>query len=120
MEKTRSNQRLREHYIIVVSMVSLLLIVSLSVGMRRMKRRSTSPTRRTRNAREVICPTRRSHMMKLTLDKNETLMIRAPTPIVAVWQPGLPRESLLQPSLFSQSSIKENIPVLWQRKASVR
>jgi hypothetical protein len=33
-------------------------------------------------------------------------MMRAPTPIVTVWQPWLSRESLLQVSLSSHSSIK--------------
>jgi hypothetical protein len=76
-------------------MTTSLLIVPLSVGMRMMKRRSTSPTKRIRTTREVTNPTRRSHMVKLTLNKNEAPMMRAPTPIVTVWQPWLSRESLL-------------------------
>jgi hypothetical protein len=119
-EKTSSNLILREHATIMVSMVTSLLIVPLSVGMRMMKRRSTSPTRRRRTTREVTSPTRRSPMVKLTLDKNGTPMMRAPTPIVTVWQPWLSRESLLRASLSSKSSIKGNIPVLWKRKASAR
>jgi hypothetical protein len=71
------------------------------------KKRNTSPTRRTRTTREVTSPTRRSPMVKLTFDKNETPMMRAPTPIMTMWQLWLSRKSLLQASLSSQSSIKE-------------
>jgi hypothetical protein len=77
-----------------------ILIVPLSVGMMMMTRRRISPTRRTRATREVISPTRRSPMVKLILVKSGTPMMRAPTPIVMVWQPLLSREHLLQASLF--------------------
>jgi hypothetical protein len=65
-------------------------------------------------------PYKRSPMVKLTSDKNESLKIRAPTPIVMVRQPWLSRKSLLQVSLSSQSSIKGSTLALWQRKISVR
>jgi hypothetical protein len=50
-----------------------------------MTRRRTNPTRRTRATREVIKPTKRSPMVKLTLVKNESPMMRAPTLIVMGW-----------------------------------
>jgi hypothetical protein len=81
----------KKHAINVVSMITLLLIVPLSIGMMMIKRRSTSLTRRTRATSEVISPTR-SPMVKLTLDKNVSSMMRAPT--------------LLQASLSFQSSAK--------------
>jgi hypothetical protein len=71
----------------------------LSVGIMMMTRRRTSPTRRTRATREVISPRRRSPMMKLTLVKNGSTMMRALTPIVIVWQILLSRKHLLQTSL---------------------
>jgi hypothetical protein len=73
----------------------------LSVGMVMMTRRRTSSTRRTRATREVISLTRRSPMVKLTLVKNGRPMMRAPTPVVMVWQPWLSREHLLLASLSS-------------------
>jgi hypothetical protein len=91
----------------VVSMITSLLIVPLSVGMMMMTRRRASPSRRTSATRGVTRPIRRSPMVKLTLVKNESLMMRAPTPIVIVCQPLLSREHLLQVRLSSQSSIKE-------------
>jgi hypothetical protein len=72
-----------------------------------------SPTRRTRATREVISPTRRSPMVKLTLGKNGGPMMRAPTLIVMVWQPWLSREHLIQASLSSQSLIMGNTLALW-------
>jgi hypothetical protein len=77
-----------------------------------MTRRRTNPTRRTRATRKVISPTRRRPMVKLTLSKNESPMMRAPTPIVTVWQSWLSGEHLLESSLSSPSSIKENILAL--------
>jgi hypothetical protein len=65
-------------------MVISLLIVLLSVGMMMMTRRRVSYTRRTRAIKRVISPIKRSHMVKLTLVKNESLMMRAPTPIAMV------------------------------------
>jgi hypothetical protein len=91
-----------------------LLIVALSVGMMMMTRRSASPTRRRRATRGVTGPTR-SPMVKLTLVKNESSMMKAPTPIVMVWQPLLSREHLFQASLSSQSSIKGRTHASWWR-----
>jgi hypothetical protein len=65
-------------------MVISLLIALLSVGMMMMTRRRVSYTRRTRAIKRVISPTKRSHMVKLTLIKNESLMMRAPTLIAMV------------------------------------
>jgi hypothetical protein len=104
---------------IVVSMVLSLLIALLSVGMMMMKRRISS-TRRTRATKRVISPIRRSPMAKLTLVKNGIPMMKAPTPIMTLWQPLLQREQLLQGSLSSQSSIKRNTLAPWQRRASIR
>jgi hypothetical protein len=98
-------------------MVTLLLIDPLSVVT---IRRSTSHIRRTRATKEAASPTKRSHMVKLTSSKNESPKMRAPTPIVTVWQPWLSRESLLQANLSSQSSIKGSTIALWQRKTGVR
>jgi hypothetical protein len=108
----------KEHATIVVSMVTLLLIVHLSVGMTVMTRRCTSPIRRTRDTRKVKSSIRRISMVKLILGKNGSLKMRAPTPIMKVWQLWLSRESLFQASLSSQSSIKGNTPALCQRKTS--
>jgi hypothetical protein len=49
--------------------------------------------------KKVINSTRRSPMPKLTLIKNESPEMRAPTPIAMVWQPWLSREHLLQTKL---------------------
>jgi uncharacterized protein YacL (UPF0231 family) len=57
---------------------------------------------------------------KLTSGKNGSLKMRAPTPIVMVWQPWLSMESHLQANLSSQSSIKRSTLALWQRKISIR
>jgi hypothetical protein len=113
-ETRSSNPQPREHARIVVTS---LLIVHLSIGIMMMTKR-TCPTR-TRATIEVIRPTR-SPMVKLTLGKNESPMMRASTSIVTVWQQWLSREYLLQASLSSQSSIKGNTLALWQRRASVR
>jgi hypothetical protein len=51
-------------------------------------------------------PYKKSPMVKLTSGKNRSPKMRAPTPIVMVWQPWLSRESHLQASLSSQSLIK--------------
>jgi hypothetical protein len=80
-ETRSSNPQPRKHATIAVSMVTSLLIVPLSIGMM-MRTRRTSPPRRTRATREVISPTRRSPIVKLTLDKNRSPMMRAPTLIV--------------------------------------
>jgi hypothetical protein len=119
-ETRSSNPQPREDATIVVSIVTSLLIVPLSIGMMIMTRRRTSPTRRTRATREVISPIRRRPMVKLTLGKNRSPMMRAPTLIVPVWQPWLSREHLLQASLSSPSSIKRNILALLRRRTSVR
>jgi hypothetical protein len=58
--------------------------------------------------KRMISHRRRSHMVKLTLVKNMISMMKAPTPIIMVWQLLLSREQLLQASLSSQSSIKKN------------
>jgi hypothetical protein len=76
-------------------MVTLLQIIPLRVGLMMMTRIRASPTRRTRATRGVTSPTRRSPLVKLTLVKNGSLMMRAPTLIVMVWQPLLSREHLL-------------------------
>jgi hypothetical protein len=65
-------------------------------------------------------PYKKRPMVKVTLGKNGSPMIRAPTPIVMVWQLWLSREHLLQGSLSSPSSIKGNILALWRRRTSVR
>jgi hypothetical protein len=81
-------------------MTTLLLIVPLSVEMTVMIRRSTSHIRRTRATKEVTSPTKRSPMVKLTSGKNGSAKMRAPTPIIMLWQPWLSREILIQASLF--------------------
>jgi hypothetical protein len=96
----------REHATIMVSMITLLLIVPSSVKIMVMTRRGTSHIRRTRATKEATNPTKRNPMVKLTSGKNKSPKIRAPTPIVTVWQSCLSRKSLLQESLSFQSSIK--------------
>jgi hypothetical protein len=108
-----------EHATIVVSMVTSLLIVPLSIEMMMMTRTRASPTRRTRATKGVTSPTIRSPRVKLTLIKNGSPMMRAPTLIVMVWQPLLSREHL-QSSLSSQSSIKGRTHASWWRRVSVR
>jgi hypothetical protein len=113
-KETRSStqkQQPREHATIVVSMAILLIISILSIGMMVMTRRRVSSTR-TRATKGVISPTRRSHMAKLTLTKNESLMMGAPTLIAMVWQLWLSREHRIQASLSSQSSIKRSTHAL--------
>jgi hypothetical protein len=83
-------------------------------------KKRNKPYKRTSATREEISPTRRTPMVKFTLDKNGIPMMRALTPIATVWQPWLSREHLLQASLSFQSSIKESTLVLWQRRTSVR
>jgi hypothetical protein len=84
-KETRSSKpQPREQDIIVVSMVTLFLIVPLSVGMMMMIRRSTSHIRRTRATKEATSPIKISPLVKLTLGKNESSKMRAPTPIVMV------------------------------------
>jgi hypothetical protein len=84
-KETRSSKpQPREQAIIVVSMVTLFLIVPLSVGMTMMTRRSTSNIRRTRATKEATNPIKRSPLVKLTLGKNGSSKMRAPTPIVMV------------------------------------
>jgi hypothetical protein len=65
------------------SMIISLLITLLSVGMMMMTRR-VSFTRRTMTTKRVISFTRRSPMAKLTLDKNDIPMMKAPTLIMMV------------------------------------
>jgi hypothetical protein len=84
-KETRSSKpQPREQAIIVVSMVTLFLIVPLSVGMTMMTRRSTSHIRRTRATKEATSPIKISPLVKLTLGKNGSSKMRAPTPIVMV------------------------------------
>jgi hypothetical protein len=97
----------------MVSMVTSLLIALLNAGMMMMIRKRVSSTRRTSATKRVISHTRRNPMTKLTLVKNGSTMMRAPTLIAMVWQLWLSREHLLQASLSSQSSVKENILTLW-------
>jgi hypothetical protein len=92
----------------MVSRVISLLIALLSIGMMIITRIRVSSIKRIRAIKRVISPTRRSSMAKLTLVKNESLMMRAPTPIAMVWQLLLSKEHLLQASLSFQSSIKRN------------
>jgi hypothetical protein len=98
----------REHAKIVVRMITLLLIVPLSIGMKVTTRRSTSHIRRTRATKEMKSLTKRSPMVMLTSGKNGSSKMREPTLIVTVWQPWLSRESLFHVSLSSQSSIKRS------------
>jgi hypothetical protein len=72
-------------------------------------KKKCNPIRRTRATRGVKSPTRRSPRVNLTLVKNGSPMMKAPTSIVMVWQPLLSREHLLQASLSSQSLIKGRI-----------
>jgi hypothetical protein len=79
--KTSSNQRPRLLATIVVSMVTILLIVPMSVGKKIITRR------RRRRATRKSSITRRKPMVRHTLAKSGTPMMRAPTPIVMVWTP---------------------------------
>jgi hypothetical protein len=85
------------------------------------KKKKNKPYKKDKGyTKELISPTRRSLMVKLTLVKNVSLMMRALTPIVMVWQPWLSREHLLQTSLSSQRSIKGDTLALWLRRTSIR
>jgi hypothetical protein len=119
-KKSKNNQIPKEYATIVVSMVISLLIVLLRVGMIMMIRRRVSSTRRKRATKRMINTTRRSPMAKLTLVKNGIPMMRAPTPMIMVWQPSPSREHSPQANLFSPSSINGSTLALWQRRASVR
>jgi hypothetical protein len=97
-------------------MVISLVIALLSVGMLLMTRRKVSSIR-TRAIKRVISLTRRSPMVKFTLVKNGIPMMKAPTPIMMVWQPFLSRKQLLQASLSSQSSIKGKYTYLMAKES---
>jgi hypothetical protein len=75
-------------------------------------KKKNKPYKKDKGYKEVISPTR-SYMVKLILVKSGSPMMRAPTPIVMVWQPLLSREHLLQVNLSSQSSIKRNTLASW-------
>jgi hypothetical protein len=67
-------------------MVTILLIVLMSVGKKRMTRRRRRKRRR-RGVIRRISITRRKPMVRHTLARSGTLMMRAPTSIVMVWPP---------------------------------
>jgi hypothetical protein len=79
----------------VVSIVISLLIALLSVGMMMMTIRRVSSTRRIRSTKRVIGLRRRSPIAKLTLVKNGIPVMKAPTPVMTVWQLLLSREQPL-------------------------
>jgi hypothetical protein len=79
--KTSSNQRPRGLATIVVIMVTILLIVPMSVGKKTMTRR-----RRKRAIRRTSI-TRRKPLVRHTLARSGTPMMRALTLIMMVWPP---------------------------------
>jgi membrane protein insertase Oxa1/YidC/SpoIIIJ len=81
--KTSPNQRPRGLATIMVSMVIILLIVPMSIG----KMMMTRGGRRRRRATRRTSTTRSKPMVRHTLARSGTLMIKAPTPIVMMWPP---------------------------------
>jgi hypothetical protein len=68
---------------IVVSMVIILLIVPMSIGKKMMTRRR----RRRRRATRKTSTTRRKPMVRHTLARSGTPMMKAPTPIMMMSPP---------------------------------
>jgi hypothetical protein len=86
--------------------VTILLIVLMSIGMKRMTRRGRGIRRRRRATRKTSI-TRRKGMVRLTLARSGTQMMRVPILIVMVWPPWQSRAPLLQVNLSSPTSIRE-------------
>jgi hypothetical protein len=80
--KKSLDQRSRGLATIVVSIIILLLLVPMSIGKKMMTRR-----RRRRRATRKTSTTRRKRMMRHTLVRSGTPMMRALTLIVMMWQP---------------------------------
>jgi hypothetical protein len=78
------------------------------------------PYKKDKGYKRSDMPYKKSPMVELTSGKSGSSKMRAPTPIVMVWQPWLSRESHFQASLPFQSLIKGSTLALWQRKISVR
>jgi hypothetical protein len=62
-------------------MITILLIALMSIGKKRMTRR------RRRRRRRKTSITRRHPMVRRTLGRSGTPMMRVPTPIATVWPP---------------------------------
>jgi hypothetical protein len=80
-KKDKFRSKTKRLAIIVVSMVTILLIVLMSIGKKRMTRR------RRRGATRKTSIKRRKPMVRYTLARSGTLMMRVPTLIVMVWPP---------------------------------
>jgi hypothetical protein len=94
----------------MVSMVIILLIVPMSIGKKMM-------TRRRRKATRKISIIRIKPMVRRTLARSGTLVMRALTPIVMVSPPYQSRATPLpQASLSSPTSVKGSILTSWQRR----
>jgi hypothetical protein len=102
--RTSSNQRPRGLATIVVSMVIILLIVPMNIGKKMMTTTTTTTTttititttttttrtrtrRRRRRTTRKTRTTRRKSMVRHTLARSGTPMMRALTPIVMIWPP---------------------------------
>jgi hypothetical protein len=91
----------------------------MSLGKKGMTRRRRR--RRRRGATRKTSITRRRPMVRHTLVRSGTLMMRVLTPIVMVWSPYQSRDHpLLQANLSSPTSIKESILASWQRRVRER
>jgi hypothetical protein len=75
--------------------------------------------RKRRDTRKISI-TRRKAMMRLTLTKSGTRMMRVLTSIVMVWPPWQSRAPLLQVNLSSPILTKGNILASWQRRVEER
>jgi hypothetical protein len=98
-------------------MVITLLIILMSVG----KKMMTRGRRRRRRATRKISIIRRRPMVRHTLARSGTPMMRAPTSIVMVWPQLLSRAPpLLQANLSSPTSTKGSIHASWPRRVRKR
>jgi hypothetical protein len=98
-----------------------MLIVLMSIGMKRMTtRRRRRKRRRRRRVTGKISITRRKAMVRLTLARSGTRMMRVSILIVVVWPPCQSRAPLLQTNLSFPTSTKRSILASWQRKVEER